>query len=157
MNSSLAQVVVKHPEKRQIPLYLTPREKLKLVGIGIKTSLSSVGGQTLLRPSRFSHFLDFFVAKRYFITEEAGIAHQVGNYMDMVHNGLVRSDMKAKQCLDAQTLEDGTPLSSDQKSFFKSVRIVIEGIRQMAVNLADAAEKKAAEPGITDVRRLMIR
>jgi len=140
-------------EKRQIPIYLTPREKIQLVGIGIKTSLTSVGGKTLLRPGRLSHFLDFFTAKRYFITEEAGIGHQVGNYKDMVHNGLVRSDMIAKKCLDAQTLEDGPPLSSDQKAFFKSVRIIIAGIRQMAANLADAAEAKAEEPGITEERR----
>ena len=139
-------------EKRQIPLFLTLREKLKLVGIGIKTSLTSVGGKTLLRPGRLSHFLDFFVAKRYFITEEAGIAHQVGNYRDMVHNGLVRSDVMAKKSIDTRTMEDGTPLSSDQEAFFKSVRITIAGIRQMAENLADAAEAKAAESGITDAR-----
>ena len=139
-------------ENRQVSIHLRTREKIQLAKIGIKTGLSSVGGQTLLRPGRFSHFLDFFMAKRYFITEEAGIGHQVGNYMDMVHNGLVRSDIKAKQCL-AGTLIDGTPLSSDQKAFFKSVRIVIEGIRQMAGNLADAAERKAAESGITDERR----
>ncbi|MBC2715295.1 MAG: hypothetical protein HF978_08310 [Desulfobacteraceae bacterium] len=139
--------------KRQIPIYLTPREKFQLAGIGIKTSLTSVGGKTLLRPGRFSHFLDFFRAKRYFITEEAGIAHQVGNYGDVVHNGLVRADMKAKQSLDERKIKDGTPLSPDQESFFKSVRIVIEGIRQMAANLADTAEKKAGQPGISDERR----
>ncbi|NOY69633.1 MAG: hypothetical protein GXP53_09125 [Deltaproteobacteria bacterium] len=140
-------------ENRQVPIHLTFWEKIQLAKIGFKTSLSSVGGKTLLRPGRFSHFLDFFRAKRYFITEEAGIGHQVGNYMDVVHNGLVRSDMKAKQCLETGTLGNGAPLSGDQKAFFESVRIVIEGIRKMAENLADAAERKAKEPEITDERR----
>lgn len=140
-------------ENRQIPIHLTTREKIQLAVIGIKTGLTSVGGQALLRPGRISHFLDFFTAKRYFITEEAGIGHQVGNYMDMVHHGLVRSDIMAEKCLDTRTLNDGTPLSSDQEAFFKSVRITIAGIRQMAANLADAAEKKAGESGITDERR----
>ncbi len=60
-------------EKRQIPIYLTAREKIQLAGIGIKTGLTSVGGKNLLWPGRISHFLDFFTAKRYFITEEAGM------------------------------------------------------------------------------------
>ncbi len=140
-------------ENRQIPIFLTPKEKMQLAGIGIKTGLTSVGGLALLRPGRISHFLDFFRAKRYFITEEAGIGHQVGNYMDVVHHGLVRSDLKAKKCLDTRTMEGRTPISQDQEAFFKSIRIVIKGIRQMAANLADAAEKKAGEKGITDARR----
>lgn len=140
-------------ERRQIPIFLTLREKLQLAGIGIKTGLTSVGGQTLLRPGRFSHFLDFFRAKRYFITEEAGIGHQVGNYMDVVHNGLYRTDEVARHCLESKTLSDGMPLSLDQEAFFKSVRIIVEGIRQMAANLSDAAEEKAAETGISDERR----
>lgn len=140
-------------KNRQIPLYLTGRETLRLAAIGIKTSLSSVAAQTLLKPGRISHFLDFFRAKRYFITEEAGIGHQVGNYRDVVHNGLCRADEAAARCLELKTLADGTPISQDQEAFFQSVRIAIAGIRKMANNLAEAAEKKTQEPGFTDQRR----
>jgi hypothetical protein len=41
-------------EKRQIPIYLTAREKIQLAGIGIKTGLTSVGGKNLLWPGRIS-------------------------------------------------------------------------------------------------------
>ena len=50
-------------EKRKIPIILTGKEKRQLVGIGLSTLLKSIGGKTLLRPGRFSHFLDFFRAK----------------------------------------------------------------------------------------------
>ena len=52
-------------ENRQIPIYLTPMEKIRLAKIAIKTGLGSVGGRTLLRPGRISHFLDFFRALGY--------------------------------------------------------------------------------------------
>ena len=140
-------------ENRQIPLYLSTREKWNLAKIALTTSLSSVGAKTLLRPGRFRHFLDFFRAKRYFITEEAGIAHQVGNYMDVVHHGLCRADQVARKCLQKKTLNDGSPLSVDQEAFFNSVCIVIDGICRMAQNIADAAEEKANAPGLPDARR----
>ncbi|MFO7557259.1 MAG: pyruvate formate lyase family protein [Desulfobacterales bacterium] len=140
-------------KRRQIPIHLTAKETVQLSAIGLKTILSSVGGRTLLRPGRFSHFLDFFRAKRYFITEEAGIAHQVGNYNDVVQNGLCRSDDIAANCLKTGKLLNNEPLSPDQTAFFKSVRIAIDGIRKMAANLAGEAEKKAGKPGITGERR----
>ncbi|MBM4445987.1 MAG: hypothetical protein FJ023_01370 [Chloroflexi bacterium] len=141
-------------ERRRIPLKLTTREKWHLLGIGLRNIQRSVAGRTLLRFGRFSHFLDFFLAKRYFITEEAGIAHQVGGYWNVVHHGLRRADEMAAQCLEAGTTADGTPLTPDQRAFYRSVRITIDGIRQMAANLSDEAEWLAGAPGTTVERRV---
>jgi len=140
-------------EKRRMPIVLNAREKKQLVGIGLSTLMSSIGGKALLRPGRFSHFLDFFRAKRYFVTEEAGVGHQVGGYRQVVHLGLKEADIAAGHCLENGILNDGSPLTKDQIAFFKSVKIVIKGIRQMAANLADKAEQLANQPGIATERR----
>jgi formate C-acetyltransferase len=144
-------------ERKQAPLKLTTREKWHLLGIGLRNARSSVGGRALLRFGRFSHFLDFFRAKRYFITEAAGISHQVGGYWNVVHCGLRHADEMAAQCLKAGALTDGTSLTADQVAFYQSVRITIAGIRQMAANLADEAEQLATAPGTTAERRIELR
>jgi pyruvate formate-lyase/glycerol dehydratase family glycyl radical enzyme len=140
-------------EKRQIPIQLTAKEKLELIQIGLSGLFSSIGGRALLKPGRFIHFIDFFRAKRYFITEEAGIGHQVGGYQNLVHQGLQQPDEIAKICLEKGTLPDGTKLDRDQIAFYQSIRITIKGIRCMASNLADLAEKLAYQPGVSDKRR----
>ncbi|MBU0995850.1 MAG: hypothetical protein KJ737_25425 [Proteobacteria bacterium] len=140
-------------KKRQVPIHLSFKETVQLGVIGVCTALSSVGGKALLRPGRVSHFLDFFRARRYFITEEAGIGHQVGNYRDVVENGLCRADHIAKACLDTGKLADGTFLSADQEAFFTSVRITIDGIKTMANHLSNAAEKEALKPGTDKIRK----
>lgn len=144
---------ITHLGKRTIPLKLTGREKIELLRIGIQNTFKSVGGKALLKPSRFSDFLDFFRAKRYFITEEAGIGHQVGDYRMVVHEGLRHPYEEAKKRLDEGKLADGSTLNSDQKAFFRSVIITIDGIKKMAENLADEAEKLALQPGITGKRK----
>jgi len=140
-------------EKRKSPIVLTGPEKRQLIGIGLTTLFSSIGGKALLRPGRLSHFLDFFRAKRYFITEEAGIGHQVGGYKKVVHNGLKEADGLAARCLENGSLDDGTPLTDDHIAFYRSVIITINGIRQMAENLADKAEHMAHQPGIAPGRK----
>lgn len=140
-------------EKRKIPIKLTVAEKFELVKIGLTGIFSSVGGQALLKPGRFRHFLDFFRAKRYFVTEEAGVGHQVGGYHSVVHHGLVKADQTARQCLQNGTLPDGTRLNRDQIAFYESIHITIRGIRAMAANLAKQAEKLAASPGMPEARR----
>ncbi|MCP4688783.1 MAG: hypothetical protein GY859_12080, partial [Desulfobacterales bacterium] len=140
-------------ERRANPIYLTFREKMRLLWIGLSTVRTSVAGRVFFRPGRFSHFMDFFRAKRYIISEEAGIGHQVVNYRRVVHEGLRASDEEAKRRLDAGAMPDGSPLSPDQAAFYKSVRVIIGGIRDMASNLADEAEKKAREPGLPEARR----
>lgn len=140
-------------EKRTTPIYLSTKEKFALASTGIKNLFSSIGGKALLRPGRISHFLDFFYAKRYFITEEAGVGHQVGGYHNVVHHGLVRADEIAKKCLDTKTLPDGRPIDKDQTAFYQSIRITINGIREMARNLGAEAGKKADEKGISKERK----
>ncbi len=140
-------------EKRRIPLKLSFKEKIDLVKIGFTGVWTSVASRALLKPGRMKHFFDFFRAKRYFITEEAGVGHQVGGYHNVVHHGLQRVDEIAKKCLESDTLPDGTVLNEDQIAFYRSARITIRGIRKMASNLADAAENKASDPNLPEKRR----
>jgi len=139
--------------KRINPLKLTGRETAELLALGLRNTFKSVGARALLKPARLSYFLDFFRAKRHYVTEEAGVAHQVGNYWMVVHKGLHRPYAEAKQRLEEGKLADGSPLNADQLAFFRSVIITIEGIRKMAENLADEAEKMAGRPGVTQQRR----
>jgi pyruvate-formate lyase len=141
-------------KSRQIPLVLNFSEKASLLRIAASTMLSSIGARALLRPGRFRHFIDFFRAKRYFITEEAGIGHQVGGYWNVVHHGLRMQEDIAAKCLDSGTLPDGTPLNEDNRAFYKSVRITIEGIVKMAANLAEEAERLAMLPDTPPERRI---
>ena len=139
--------------KRTIPLKLTGMETAELLRIGLRNSFKNVGAKALLKPARFSYFLDFFRAKRHFVTEEAGVGHQVGNYLMVVHEGLRRPYGEAKQRLDEGKLADGSPLNADQRAFFRSVIITIEGIRKMAENLAAEAERMASRSGVSEKRR----
>ena len=139
--------------KRTIPLKLTGMETAELLRIGLRNTFKNVGAKALLKPARFSYFLDFFRAKRHFVTEEAGVGHQVGNYRMVVHEGLRRPYGEAKQRLDEGKLADGSPLNADQRAFFRSVIITIEGIRKMAENLAVEAEKMAGLSGVTEQRK----
>jgi len=138
-------------ERRQIPIVMEARERISMLRVGLRSLFRSIAGRSLLKPGRFSHFVEFFTAKRYFITEEAGISHQVVNYGELVRHGLRRADESAARCLETRTRPDGSPLSPDNEAFYRSVRITIEGIRIMALNLADEAERMASlsdtEPG----------
>jgi formate C-acetyltransferase len=139
--------------KRAIPLKLTILETADLLRIGLKNAFKSVGAKALLKPGRFSYFLDFFRAKRYFVTEEAGIGHQVGNYQMVVHEGLRRPYEEAKLRLEEGRLADGSPLDKNQRAFFRSVVITIDGIKMMAENLAAKAEHMAKMPGVSEQRK----
>ena len=139
--------------KRRVPLAMTAGEKRKLLLLGLRGVRSSIGGLALLRHGRTSHFLDFFRAQRYFITEEAGISHQVVDYHTVVHRGLQPLAAEASARLAADTLEDGTPLDDGNRAFFTSVMRITEGIRALAANLADEAERLAGVGGTTDERR----
>jgi pyruvate-formate lyase len=140
-------------EKKATVIEMSPRERLSLVAVGLRNLFRSIGGRALLRPGRIKHFLDFFMAKRYFITEEAGVGHQCGDYMMVVHRGLKDPDEEAKLRLETGKLADGTPLDADQRAFYRSIRITIEGVRKMAANLADEAERQATLHGVTPERR----
>ncbi len=140
-------------EKKATAIEMPPAERVSLVGLGLRNLFKSVGGRALLRPWRIKHFLDFFMARRYFITEEAGIGHQCADYRAVVHRGLKGADDAAALRLETGRLADGTPLDEDRRAFFRSVRITVEGIRRMASNLADEAERQAGQPGVTPERK----
>lgn len=140
-------------KRRRIPLKLSLAEKRRLVTLGLKGIPASVGGRALLRRGRTSHFLDFFRAQRYFITEEAGIAHQVVDYGRLVREGLGSLDDDAARRLERGTLADGTALDEDARAFFTSVRLAIAGVRRMAANLAAAADDLARRSGTSAARR----
>jgi len=139
-------------KKRRIPLVLSAGEKLQLVLIGVESIFRSIAGKALLRPGRCAHFLDFFRAKRYFVTEAAGVAHQVGDYGTLIRHGLKQADETARQALSQKRTPQGASLTADQAAFYRSVRIVIHGIRRMALNLAGAAETEARRPGVSPER-----
>ncbi len=139
--------------KRAIPLQLSGPETAELLLMGLRTAFRSVGAKALIRPGRFSYFLDFFRAKRHFVTEEAGVAHQVGNYRMVVQEGLRSPYEEANKRLEQGRLADGSPLDDDQRAFYRSVVITIDGIREMAGNLAVKAERIASLPGVHGQRR----
>ncbi|MBI9084834.1 MAG: hypothetical protein JEZ11_14675 [Desulfobacterales bacterium] len=140
-------------ERRQSPLTLSFGEKVRLAGFCVESMGRSIGAKALLRPGWLSDFFDFFRARRYFITEEAGVGHQVGDYHSLIRHGLVRIDREAQKALERNALPNGRRLSCDQTAFFRSVRMAIDGIRRMAENLAVEAEKEARCPGVSPTRR----
>jgi len=139
-------------EKRQTPLKLSSKEKRKLLSIAMGSVFDSIGAKALLRPDRISHFLNFFRAKRYFVTEEAGIGHQVGGYYNVVHHGLIKVEKEAVSYLESGKSFQGQQLTDDQIAFYQSVKIIIKSICNMALNLAEKAEKMANSAGISAKR-----
>jgi pyruvate formate-lyase/glycerol dehydratase family glycyl radical enzyme len=131
-----------------LPLYLDPSEKRKLLTLALRNFSRSVATRALCKPGWFGYFLDFFRAKRYYITEEAGISHLVPDHERVIRDGLRQSKQLAISKLAAGNL------NRDQEAFYKGVCIVIDGIRQMAANLAVEAERQAAEIKTNPERRL---
>jgi len=144
---------VLHLEKKATVIEMPLAERVMLVGIGLRNIFRSIAARALLRPERFKHFLDFFTAKRYFITEEAGIGHQVADYRAVAYRGLKSAYEEAALRLDTSMLADGTAFDEDQRAFFRSVMITIDGIRRMASHLADEAERQAGRAGVTPERK----
>ncbi len=140
-------------DRRRVRLQLSAAEKRKLLRLGLGGVPSSVGGRALLRRGRTSHFLDFFRAQRYFVTEEAGIGHQVVDYRKVVEQGLGAVRRDARQRLREGCLADGTVLDEDNRAFYESVQLAVDGIGRMAANLADAADRRAQERGLSSSRR----
>lgn len=144
-------------DRRRVRLQLSAAEKRKLLRLGLGGVASSVGGRALLRRGRTSHFLDFFRAQRYFVTEEAGIGHQVVDYRKVVEQGLAAVGRDAQQRLREGRLADGTPLDEDNRAFYESVQLAVVGIGEMAANLAAAAGRRAQERGLPASRREELR
>lgn len=140
-------------EQRAIPLRLSAAEKAQLVYIAASTFRDSVAYRALFTPSRIRHVLEIVRAERYIVTEEAGVSHQAGNYARVIREGLVSSDRLAAECLGRGALPDGTPLDSDQRAFYQSIRITIAGVRRMAENLAEEADRLAQDPNLSSERR----
>ncbi|MEW5785123.1 MAG: pyruvate formate lyase family protein [Bacillota bacterium] len=132
-------------ERRHVvPLHLERREKRLLLSLALRHFRRSVAARALCKPGWFGYFLDFFRAKRYFITEEAGISHLVPGHETIIRCGLKKAAETAREKLARGGLDP------DRESFYRGVSLVIDGIRQMASNLADEAERLAAaeaDPG----------
>ncbi len=128
---------------RPVPLKLTAAEKWRLLKMSVLSLRESVLFKALLKPGRTKHMWDMAFAKRYIVTEQAGIGHQVGNYKEIVQDGLIKSDQIAVDILQNACTPEGTPLSSSQRAFYQSVRVTISAIQQMANNLAEEAEQLA--------------
>ncbi len=142
-------------EKRAVPLKLTLSEKIQLIGISVKSIFSSVASRVFLFKPWRSHFLinSMIFPKRYFLTEPTGISHQIGGYWNVVRHGLQRADKISLKRLESGKTEDGTILTENQTAFYKSNRIIIQGIRDMAKNIAIEAEKISHTSGISSERK----
>jgi pyruvate formate-lyase/glycerol dehydratase family glycyl radical enzyme len=128
-------------EQRPVPLHLSAKEKLEMVRLSVAGVRDNVGLRALLRPGRLRHLLHLLAPRRYFITEEAGVSHQIPDYELVVHQGLRAIEARA-----TAALADGE--EPERRAFHQAVIVVIEGIRALARRLAEAAEAEAeqAEP-----------
>jgi formate C-acetyltransferase len=140
-------------EGKAVPLHLTGSEKKKLLSLGVWGARRSIAVRALTRWGGGSHFAQLLKPRRYIVTEEAGISHQVGNYADVVEKGLEDVDHRAACCLAEMRAENGSIATADQLAFWESLRIAIAGIRVMALRLAKECERIARAPGVCDRRR----
>lgn len=141
-------------EDRAVPLKLSASEKIKLVDLSLRHPFKSVASQAFFKPSRISKLSSTVLnAKRFIVTEEAGVSHQVGNYQKVVHEGLSAVAEAAKKCLEEGKTPTGNLLDADQVAFYESTCITIQGIRQMAENLADEATRLARDLSLSKERR----
>jgi pyruvate-formate lyase len=125
-------------EQRPVPLHLSAAEKRELVRLALVGVRDNVGLRALGRPGRLRHLVHLLQPQRYFVTEEAGVSHQVPDYALVVHQGLRAIETRARQGL---ALAD----AREQRAFYEAVLVVVDGIRRMAGRLADAAEAAARE------------
>lgn len=140
-------------KNRAVPIRLSRRERVKLVWIAARTVRDSVFYRALSKPKRLRHVWEMLHAERYMVTEQAGVAHQAGNYARVIRDGLQATDQLAQRCLDEDATPGGDQLNDDARAFYRSVRLVAQGIRQMAENLADEALRSAERPETTEARR----
>ena len=121
-----------------MPYRLERREKWQLFSLGLRHFRRSVAAKAFMKPGWIGHFLDFFRAKRYYITEVAGISHLVPGHESVIKLGLEHFEKEAEAKL-AET--GGDP---DREAFYRGLGLVTGGIRDMAANLAAQAEREAA-------------
>lgn len=133
-------------EDRPVPLVMSRKEKLRMLGLTVDAARYNVGLRALARPGRLSHFFHLFRPRRYIVTEEAGVSHQIVDYAMVVREGLRAPEQLAQRCLSSGSLPDGTPLGPDEVAFFESVQVTVAGIREMARNLSREAARLAQLP-----------
>jgi len=78
--------------RRSVSLHLNATEKLKMVAIALITFRDSILFKALFRRKRIRNIWDILFAKKYIITEVAGVGHQIGDYESIIKFGLIRSD-----------------------------------------------------------------
>jgi len=137
-------------EDRAVPLKLTQLEKAQLLRIGVSNFFTSVVSRVFSKPWRTPYFFNGIIfPKRYFVTEETGISHQIGGYWNVIKHGLKRVDEISSMHLKSGKSSDGNKLTEDQKAFYKASKIIVKGIKDMSENLAAEAEKIAQKPDIS--------
>ncbi len=141
-------------DTRTVPLKLDLREKLELLRLGITLAGESLVAKALLKPGRLHHVRELLEPVRYFVTEQAGVSHQVGNFADIVRHGLERSWRQANTCLESDRCTDGSALDADQRAFYRALIITVNGIRAMAGRLANEATRLAENFPANSRRRL---
>ncbi len=140
-------------KNRVVPLDLSWREQAELLYLATMTAKDSVLYHALIRPLRLRHLWEMTHAERYIVTEQAGVAHQIGNYGRLVQYGLKAADDMAQQCLLQGQSPEGHHLTPEQIAFYQGQRIIIAGICRMANNLADYAHAMAYLPTTSAERR----
>ena len=137
-------------EKRPVlPMYLTKKEKIKLLSLGVRHTNRSVAAKAFLRPGKVGNFMSFFMPKKYYITEEAGVSHLVPDHGKVVGEGLAGTYEFAVKKLDKGGL------GTDSEAFYQGIIIVIDGIKKMAENLAEEAAGEAARAPFVRRRELL--
>lgn len=139
--------------RKTVPIKMSFVEKTKLFYTGIRLFFDSVGWHAFGRPDRILNLWKYvFNAKRFILTELAGVSHQIPDYGTVVAHGLKKADLLALKALESGTNPKGNPLDENQIAFYRSVRIIIKGISEMASNLSKEASRLKELPG-TDPKR----
>ena len=140
-------------ENRTVPLKLSLREKGELLSLAADNVLTNMAVRAFLRPGGLRQMQELLQPQRYVVTEEAGIAHHIGDFHGVVTTGLCVADRVAAHVLESGRLPEGGVADADQLAFYKALRITIGGIRRMAENLAAAAEQAALRSDLSAGRR----
>lgn len=126
--------------RKTVPIKLSVFEKMSLLYTGVRHYFESIGWYAFGRPKRILSLWKYvFNAKRFILTEAAGVSHQIPDYETVVNHGLKKADRAALEALESGCSRTGANLTENQIAFYRSVRIVISGIRQMSKNLSNEA------------------
>lgn len=140
--------------RKTVPIKLSLLEKISLIYTGARHYFESIGWHAFGRPDRILSLWKYvFNAKRFIVTEAAGVSHQIPDYETVVNHGLKKADQAALFALESGVTPTGSPLNENQTAFYRSIRIVIQGIREMARNLSMEALRVSNLPSTSAERK----